>query len=67
MKKVKPIVFDLRAIVPGRAWVEDDLGRSRTVKIGDKLPQYGFVKAIDSERGVVLTTSGKVITFSDNQ
>ena len=64
VKKVKPIVFDLRAIVPGRAWIEDDVGRSSTVQVGDKLPQYGMVSRIDPERGMVLTTSGKVITFA---
>ena len=63
---IVPIVFNLRAIVPGRAWLVDSNGQTRTVQVGDTLSQYGKVQQILPEQGQVTTSSGKVIEFGDN-
>lgn len=63
---VKPIVFHLRAVVPGRAWIVSDDGLSESVSMGDTVPQYGTVQVVDANRGMVLTSSGKVIGYGDN-
>jgi intracellular multiplication protein IcmG len=57
------ITFQLRAVVPGRAWIVGSDGRSLSVAIGDQVPQYGSVQSIDADAGVVITTSGKNIKF----
>lgn len=57
------ITFQLRAVVPGRAWIVGSDGRSLSVAIGDQIPQYGSVQSIDADTGVIITTSGKTIKF----
>lgn len=64
--KPKPIVYHIEAIEPGRAWLQDQHHHSQTVRVGNKLPQYGIVIGIDSDQGVVLTSSGKVIHYGAN-
>jgi intracellular multiplication protein IcmG len=64
--KVKPVVFYLRAVVPGRAWIYGTNGRSATIALGDSVRQYGKVLGISATQGKVLTSSGKVIQFSSN-
>ncbi len=64
--KAKPapvITFQIRAVVPGRAWIVGSDGQSQSVAVGDHVPQYGSVQSIDADAGVVLTTSGKTIKF----
>lgn len=60
----KPVVYYLRAVVPGRAWIYGSNGRSASITLGDQVKQYGKVLAINAEEGIVLTSSGKVIEFS---
>lgn len=60
------IAYHLKAIEPGRAWIQDQDGRSQTIRVGDELQQYGTVLAIDAERGDVITSSGKLITYGAN-
>lgn len=66
-RKVGPaqpqIVYHLQAVVPGRAWIINNFGQSETISVGDPVTQYGTVKAIDANRGEVLTSSGKAITY----
>ena len=62
----KPITYDVKAIVPGRAWVVSSTGNSYSVTVGDHLAQYGEVKAINDASGHVYTTSGKVIADGPN-
>lgn len=61
-----PLVFHLRAIVPGRAWIVSNDGLSESVTTGDSVPQYGTVQVVDANRGMVLTSSGKVISYGEN-
>ncbi len=58
------ITFQLRAVVPGRAWIVGSDGQSQSVAVGDHVDQYGTVQSIDADAGVVITTSGKTIKFS---
>lgn len=62
----KPITYSLKAVVPGRAWLQSSDGGSYSVAVGDKLAQYGRVKAIDDNSGDVYTTSGKTISYGPN-
>lgn len=57
------ITFQLRAVVPGRAWIVGSDGQSHSVTVGDHIPQYGNVQSIDADAGIVITTSGKTIKF----
>lgn len=61
-----PLFFHLKAVVPGRAWIINNHGVSQSVSVGDSVPQYGIVKVVDADRGMVLMSSGKVITYGEN-
>lgn len=64
VKKPAPeIHYNLIAVVPGRAWIESSTGSSITVRVGDKVKDYGTVRAVNTSRGMVLTSSGKVIEY----
>lgn len=57
-------VFYIQAVVPGRAWIISNTGTTLTVREGSSVPGYGIVKLIDAQQGRVLTGSGRVIKFS---
>ena len=67
-KIVKPVkmVYNLRAIVSGRAWVVDQNGNSQSITVGSHLKQYGTVQKILPNQGMVTTSSGKVIEFGQH-
>lgn len=56
-------VYGLKAILPGRAWIESASGDSRSIAVGDRIPGHGTVKMINSVEGYVLTTSGTMIVY----
>ena len=58
-----PLTFQIRAVVPGRAWIVASDGQSFSVAVGDHIPQYGAVQGINADDGVVATSSGKNIRF----
>ena len=58
--------YQVRAVIEGRAWLQDQTGNNITVKVGDKIPTYGRVTEIRPIEGVVLTTSGRVISFGSD-
>lgn len=61
----KPVeVYYIQALIPGRAWLKSKRGAILTVSIGDKIRGYGTIKSIDPHQGEVITSLGKVITFS---
>lgn len=63
-KPVAPsIVYHIKAIVAGRAWIETEDGTTETVSVGDKVKQYGIVVSIDHDNGIIATSSGKVIRY----
>ena len=64
--KAPPMIFHLKAVVPGRAWIMSNDGLSESVSVGDTVPQYGTVKVVDANRGMVITSSGKVISYGSN-
>ena len=64
-KNVAPmLVYYLKAIIPGRAWIMSTNGSAMTVSLGTTIPGYGRVTVIDPEQGKVGLSSGRVINFS---
>jgi intracellular multiplication protein IcmG len=61
---VQRITYTIQAVIPGRAWLIGSNGSTLTVREGSKVEGYGVVKLIDSIDGRVLTSSGQVIKFS---
>ncbi len=55
--------YKIRAVISGRAWVEDKSGNNMTVKVGDNIPTYGRVTKIRPVEGLIETSSGRVISF----
>lgn len=62
--KMQTTRYFINAIIPGRAWLITGSGSTLTVSEGNQLPGFGIIKLIDANQGQVLTSSGKVITFS---
>lgn len=69
-KKKKPVkiypIYRIRAIVPGRAWLESDDGKAVTVRVGNELEGYGTVEVISPKDGMVLTSNGSYIQYGIN-
>lgn len=59
-----PSSYYIQAIIPGRAWLLSSTGLTLTVREGTPLPGYGVIRLIDPNQGRVMTSSGKVIRFS---
>jgi len=53
--------YTVHAIIPGRAWLKSSSGQIITVTEGDKIGDYGTVAVIDSNNGIVRTSSGIVL------
>lgn len=58
------IIYYINAVIPGRAWLIGTNGSTLTVREGSKIEGYGVVKLIDSLQGRILTSSGRIIRFS---
>jgi intracellular multiplication protein IcmG len=56
-------IYHLKALVPGRAWLQSPEGQTTTVSIGDRLPGYGIIQMINTEQGIVTTSSGALIQY----
>lgn len=52
--------LSLRAVVPGRAWLVDQSGKTMTVAVGAKIKNYGTVEKVDSKNAQVIMSSGYV-------
>ncbi len=59
-------VFSIRALVPGRAWLQSNDGQSITVIDGDQVPGYGSVQDIDLNAGQVVLSDGTIIGYNLN-
>jgi hypothetical protein len=68
--KKKPVktlaLYHIRAIVPGRVWLEADNGKSVTLRVGGKLEGYGTVEVISPSQGMVLMSNGSYIQYGVN-
>ena len=58
------MAYALQAVIPGRAWIVAPDGTTLTVRQGSQVRGYGVVRAIDAQQGLVMTSSGRVIQFS---
>lgn len=61
---VPTTAYYIQAVIPGRAWLIASNGSTLTVREGTNVSGYGIVKLIDPAQGRVLTSSGRVIRFS---
>lgn len=59
-------LYALTAVIRGRAWVRDSQGHEMTVKLGDTIPGYGTVRFIDPKQGMIITSSGRIITYGQD-
>lgn len=59
-------VYTIRALVPGRAWLQSTDGQSITVVNGDTVPGYGTVQDIDLNGGQVVLSDGTLIGYNLN-
>jgi uncharacterized coiled-coil protein SlyX len=55
--------YYMTAAVRGRAWLVDEKGETTTVSLGDQLGSYGVVIDISPNRGIVATSSGRMIQY----
>ena len=62
---VRP-TFTIRALVPGRAWLQASDGQSITVINGDTVPGYGTVQDIDLNAGQVVLSDGTIMGYNFN-
>ena len=58
------VQYYIQAVIPGRAWLIATNGATLTVREGTTIPGYGMVKLIDPNQGRVITSSGRIIRFS---
>jgi intracellular multiplication protein IcmG len=58
--------YYVQAVIPGRAWLIATNGATLTVREGTLISGYGVVKLIDPTQGRVLTSSGRIIRFSQS-
>ncbi len=65
-KAAPPVVYYIQAVIPGRAWLITTTGTPKTVRVGTSVPGYGVVQHIDAKQGVILTSSGRAIRFSQD-
>ncbi|OGO92809.1 MAG: hypothetical protein A3F10_04745 [Coxiella sp. RIFCSPHIGHO2_12_FULL_42_15] len=60
------LVYSVRAIVDGRAWILGSNGLAISVTVGDPIPGYGNVTGIYPGRGLITTNTGKDIRLGQN-
>jgi intracellular multiplication protein IcmG len=58
------VVYNIQAVIPGRAWLIASNGSTLTVREGSEISGYGVVRLIDAAQGRVTMSSGRVIRFS---
>lgn len=57
------IAYVIRAMVPGRAWIESPNGYKFSVSVGDRVLGYGTITQINSDDGEVTFDGGDVIKY----
>ena len=66
VKKAKPKplpIFNVQAMLSGRAWLVTPQGGTLTVVVGDNLPGYGRILSITPSMGLIKTSTGRKLTF----
>ena len=61
--KAQRVMYYIQAMVPGRAWLRTQDGKTLTVSKGDKIPGYGMVSQIDPQTGQLTMSLGDVIRY----
>jgi intracellular multiplication protein IcmG len=56
--------YYIQAVIPGRAWLVAENGRTMTIREGSTVPGYGLVRLIDPHQGRIMMSSGQIIRFS---
>lgn len=64
IRRPPPPSYFIQAVIPGRAWLIAQNGSTITVREGTQIAGYGVVKLIDSSQGRIITSSGRIIRFS---
>ncbi len=60
------MVYYIQALIPGRAWIVSEKGTTLTIREGSMLDGYGTIKLIDATEGKIMTSSGRVIRFNQD-
>ncbi len=63
---VKRDLYQTMAVIPGRAWLKSSRGATITVSVGSVIPGYGTVTHINTQSGVIMTSSGASIKYAPN-
>lgn len=66
IRRAALVHYHIKAIVPGRVWLESSAGKLVTLRVGDKLAGYGTVDLISPRQGLVITSSGAQIQYGVN-
>lgn len=53
--------YNVQGVIPGLAWVVNQNNQTKSVRVGDSIPGYGRVTAINADKDLVYTTSGRVV------
>lgn len=61
--RVPPMVYEVKSVVPGRAWIQSGTGEFLSIGLGETLPGYGKVEKINAATGTVELSSGAVIKY----
>ena len=62
-----PVVhYIVKAMVPGRAWLQAGDGTSLSVSVGSDVPTHGTVTQLDLNAGQVTTSDGSVFNYDIN-
>ncbi|MBU0743828.1 MAG: hypothetical protein KKE11_00440 [Gammaproteobacteria bacterium] len=61
-----PVAYHVRAIVPGRVWLESAKGKTVSLCVGSKLEGYGVVRIISPRHGMVVMSNGSIIQYGVN-
>jgi len=62
-EKVSYATYYIRAMIQGRAWLVGSNDAAFTISTGDQLPGYGQIQNIDPDKGIVMTSSGRMINY----
>lgn len=59
-----PITYFVRAMVPGRAWLQASNGSTLSVAVGNEVPGHGTVSNVALGSGQVIMSDGSVFTYN---